>query len=46
MLTRIWRSAALVLFVLVHTLMVCLAGFIPRMRGMITARVRAREEQP
>jgi len=41
-----FAAVALVLFVLVHTLMVCLAGFIPRMRAMITGRVRAREEQP
>lgn len=37
-------AAALVLFLLVHIAMVCLAGFKDRMRAMITGRVAARKE--
>jgi thiosulfate reductase cytochrome b subunit len=36
----------LVLFVLVHVAMVCLAGFVQRTRTMITGRVSAGEERP
>jgi thiosulfate reductase cytochrome b subunit len=39
-------SAALVLFLLVHIVMVAMNGFWNRMRGMITGRVRNTEEQP
>jgi len=39
-------SAALVLFLVVHVVMVAMNGFRNRMRGMITGRVTSREEQP
>jgi len=39
-------SAALVLFLLVHVIMVAMNGFRNRMRGMITGRVTNNEEQP
>jgi thiosulfate reductase cytochrome b subunit len=39
-------SAALVVFLLVHVLMVAMNGFRNRMRGMITGRVTNQEEQP
>ncbi|MCW5981409.1 MAG: cytochrome b/b6 domain-containing protein [Bryobacteraceae bacterium] len=37
-------SALIVLFVLVHTAMVCRAGFTSRMRAMITGRIASRSE--
>jgi thiosulfate reductase cytochrome b subunit len=39
-------SVFLVVFLLIHIVMVCLAGFRSRMRGMITGRVGAYKEQP
>ncbi len=39
-------SVILVLFLLVHIVMVCLAGFRNRMRAMITGRAGARKEHP
>jgi len=39
-------SVLLVLFLLVHIVMVCLAGFRSRMRAMITGRVVSYKEQP
>jgi thiosulfate reductase cytochrome b subunit len=39
-------SLALLLFVLVHVVMVCLAGFKSRMRAMVTSRVSAKKEHP
>ncbi len=39
-------TVALVLFLLVHVVMVCLAGFRSRMRAMITGRAGAGQEQP
>ena len=41
-----FASLALVLFLLVHVLMVCLAGFKSRMRAMITGRVATHLERP
>ena len=38
-------SVALSLFVLVHVVMVCVAGFKSRMRAMITGRVTAQKER-
>ena len=39
-------SAALLLFLLVHVIMVAMSGFRSRMRGMISGRVVARKERP
>jgi thiosulfate reductase cytochrome b subunit len=39
-------SIALVLFLVVHVVMVCVAGFRSRMRAMITGRVAASKERP
>jgi thiosulfate reductase cytochrome b subunit len=39
-------SVFLVLFLLVHIVMVCLAGFRSRLRAMITGRVVSNEEKP
>jgi len=39
-------SVFLVLFLLLHIVMVCLAGFRSRMRAMITGRVGTHKEQP
>ncbi len=39
-------SIALVLFLFVHVVMVCLAGFKSRMRAMITGRAAAQKERP
>ncbi len=39
-------SIALVLFLVVHVVMVCVAGFRSRMRAMITGRVTAPKERP
>jgi len=39
-------SIALVLFLVVHVVMVCVAGFRNRMRAMITGRVAAPKERP
>jgi len=39
-------SVFLVLFLLLHIVMVCLAGFRSRMRAMITGRVGTYKEQP
>ena len=39
-------SVILVLFLLVHIVMVCLAGFRNRMRAMITGRAGAQKEHP
>lgn len=39
-------SIALVLFVLVHVVMVCAAGFKSRMRAMITGRAATQKERP
>jgi thiosulfate reductase cytochrome b subunit len=39
-------SIALVLFLVVHVVMVCVAGFRSRMRAMITGRVAAPKERP
>jgi thiosulfate reductase cytochrome b subunit len=39
-------SIALLLFLLVHVVMVCLAGFKSRMRAMITGRAPTQEERP
>jgi len=39
-------SIALVLFLLVHVVMVCVAGFKSRMRAMITGRAAAQKERP
>jgi thiosulfate reductase cytochrome b subunit len=39
-------SVLLVLFLLIHVIMVCRAGFSNRMRAMITGRVAARNENP
>jgi thiosulfate reductase cytochrome b subunit len=38
-------SASLLLFLLVHVVMVCLAGFRSRMRAMVTGRTRAQLER-
>jgi thiosulfate reductase cytochrome b subunit len=39
-------SIALVLFLLVHVVMVCVAGFKSRMRAMITGRAATQKERP
>ena len=39
-------SVLLVLFLLIHIVMVCRAGFRNRMRAMITSRVASRNERP
>jgi thiosulfate reductase cytochrome b subunit len=39
-------SIALVLFLVVHVVMVCVAGFRSRMRAMITGRLDAPKERP
>lgn len=39
-------SALLVFFVLVHIVMICIAGFTNRMRAMITGRAIAQKERP
>ena len=39
-------SLLLVLFLLIHIVMVCRAGFRNRMRAMITGRVASRSEHP
>ncbi len=41
-----FASIALVLFLLVHIVMICLAGFWSRTRAMITGRATARMERP
>ncbi len=41
-----FSTLALVLFVVGHVAMVCLAGFIPRMRAMITGQTPEPKEQP
>ena len=38
-------TIALVLFLLVHVVMVCLAGFRSRMRAMVTGQTRAKVER-
>ena len=38
-------SLALLLFVLVHIVMICVAGFKRRMRAMITGAVATRKEE-
>jgi thiosulfate reductase cytochrome b subunit len=39
-------SMLLVLFLLIHIVMVCKAGFRNRMRAMITGRVASRKDHP
>ena len=39
-------TVSLVLFLLVHIVMICLAGFTSRMRAMITGRAGAHQEHP
>ena len=39
-------SIALVLFLIVHVVMVCVAGFKSRMRAMITGRAATQKERP